>query len=107
VIATPERVLPEGGTTMNTKPTALAIGLAALVGGTVLGPLHADAADPQTASWFKPPMPCALVRARVQRIRPTGWCPSLGPRRHEIQVIVTESASGIDPLIFTIRSLAR
>jgi hypothetical protein len=106
VIATPNWVLPEGGTTMNTKTTAPASGFAALVGGTLLGPLHADAADPQTASWLKPPMPCALVRARVQRLHPTGWCPSLGPRRHEIRVVVTESASGIDPLIFTIRSVA-
>ena len=87
---------------MNTKLKLQAIGLAALIGGAVLvGPLHSQAAEPQRSGWYKPPMPCVLMRSKVKGLHRSGWCPSARMATLQKLDVLTVSAGGLDPLIFS------
>jgi hypothetical protein len=87
---------------MPRKTTMQAIGLATLIGTVLVGPLHSEAAGRQVSSLFKPPMPCAAVRARISRLHLTGWCSSTrGPG--EVRKLLIEPAGGLDPVLVTFR----
>jgi hypothetical protein len=87
---------------MKPKSQLVGIALAAIVGGaTLAGPGHGDAAGWAPSSWFKPPMPCVVVRAKVKAPSRTGWCPSRAARLEDIRLVLATSASGIDPMILT------
>ena len=87
---------------MPRKTTMQAIGLATLIGTVVVGPLHSEAADRQVSSLFKPPMPCAAVRARISWLHLTGWCSST-PSAEQVRQVLIESTSGLDPVLVTFR----
>jgi hypothetical protein len=64
-----------------THRVTLVAGIASLIAGVILiCPLAADATAGPSPEWFKPPMPCVAVRARVANW--TGFCKSPVVRRY-------------------------
>ena len=59
---------------MNRTPAMIGAAIAALITGTsLLAPLGTAGAAGPAAEWFRPPLPCVLVKARVVPPR-SGFC---------------------------------
>jgi hypothetical protein len=82
---------------MNGSHRTLKTGIATVITGTLLTftPLDTDAARP-SPTWFKPPWPCVVVRAHVERLPKFGFCPS---QNRLTRRLLASAAAGVeDPI---------